>query len=98
MGDEPEENREHDADDKAGHDRKVEGAVFAAVHDVAGESSQPKGEFAPEVEKSADHNEDRAKEKKRAAEFAERIHKAILPERPEHVSVALKLLLFNTYT
>lgn len=74
MRDEPEENREHDADDKASHDRKVERGVFAAVNDVTGESAQPKRNFAAEVEESADQDEDRAEEKKRAAEFAKGIH------------------------
>ena len=102
MRDEPEENREHDADDKASHDRKVERGVFAAVNDVTGESAQPKRNFAAEVEESADQDEDRAEEKKRAAEFAKGIHWIILLEgankaAKQTVYITTRYLLLGNY-
>jgi hypothetical protein len=74
VGDEPEEERNPEAEDKAGDDRKVKRRVFATVDDVTGKSSQAEGEFSAEVEKSADEDEKAAEKKKRAAEFAERVH------------------------
>src|SRR2546421_1240614 len=74
MSKKPEEERKAEAEDKAGDDREVEGGVFAAMDDVAGEAAQTEGEFAAEVEKGAEEDEQAAKEEKRAAEFAEGIH------------------------
>ena len=40
MGEEPEEQRKCGAEDKAGDNGKVEGGVFAAVDDVAGQAAE----------------------------------------------------------
>jgi hypothetical protein len=74
VGDEPEEERNAEAEDKAGDYGKVKRGVFATVGDIAGKFSQPEGEFLAEVEKSANEDEEATEEKKGAAEFAERIH------------------------
>src|SRR5882672_12424654 len=74
MSKKPEEEREAEAEDKAGDDREVEGGVFAAMDDVAGEAAQTEGEVPAEVEKGTEEDEQAAKQEKRAAEFAERIH------------------------
>lgn len=80
MGDEPEEKRERDAEDKTGDDRKVKRRVFASVDDVAREFSQAEGQLVPEIEKGSEKDEQSSEEKKRAAESAERVHWLILPE------------------
>jgi hypothetical protein len=74
VGNEPEEEREGEAEDKAGDDRKIEGGVFATVDDVAGEAAETQGEFSAEVKKSADEDKQNAENQKSAAEFAERVH------------------------
>ncbi|HEY6946768.1 MAG TPA: hypothetical protein VI431_16645, partial [Candidatus Acidoferrum sp.] len=71
------------AQEKAGDDRKVERRVFAAVNYVAGQFSQAEGELVAKVQKSADKNEEGAKENKRTAEMTQRIHRLILPEAAE---------------
>jgi len=54
MGEEPEEKRKTQAEDKARNDREVEGSVFAAMDDVAGKAAESQRKFSAEVEKSAD--------------------------------------------
>jgi len=73
-GEEPEEERECNAEEEASDDGKVERGVLAAVDDVAGEAAQAEGELVTEVKKSAKKNEESSEEEKRAAEFAERVH------------------------
>jgi len=51
---EPEEQGKCCAEDQAGDDREIEGGVFAAMDDVAGELSEAEREFATEIEESAD--------------------------------------------
>lgn len=80
MRDEPEEERERNAEEKTSDNGKVKRRVFAAVNDVAGEFSQAEGELVSEIEKSSEKDEKNAEQKKRAAEFAERVHEVILPE------------------
>ena len=87
MRDEPKKDRQRDADDDAGNDRKVEGSVFAAVHDVPGQFSKAEGELAAEIEESTDEKQEAAEEKKRAAKFAERIHEVILSEAASHPTI-----------
>jgi hypothetical protein len=75
MGEEPEEQRKCGAEDKAGDDRKVEGGVFAAVDDIAGETAEAEWKPAAEVKKGAYDNEEAAEEEESAAEFAKRVRK-----------------------
>lgn len=75
MRDEPEKERNEDTDNEASDDRKVEGSVFAAVHDVAGQFSQAKRKLVPEPKKDTDQNKKRSEENKRATEFAKRLHR-----------------------
>jgi hypothetical protein len=51
---EPEEKGKCCAEDEAGEDGEIEGGVFAAMDDVAGEFSEAKRELATEIEKSGD--------------------------------------------
>ena len=62
MGDEPEEEREAEAQNETGDDGKVKRGVFATVSDVARKFSEAKGEFAPEVEERANEDEKTAEE------------------------------------
>ena len=77
--DEPEEDGERGADDKAGDDRKVERGVFAAVNNVARKFPQAEWQLVSEIKKDTDQDEEPAEEDERAAEFAW-IHEVILPE------------------
>ena len=52
----PEEQGKCSAEDEAGDDREIEGGVFAAMDDVAGELSEAKREFATEIEESTDED------------------------------------------
>jgi hypothetical protein len=54
--------------------------VFAAVDDIAGKLSETEGEFATEIEKRADKNQEAAEEEKHTAEFAKRVHSRIILE------------------
>jgi hypothetical protein len=56
VGDEPEEERERGAEEKAGDDGKVKRGVFAPVYDVAGQFSQSEWQFVPKIEKGADQD------------------------------------------
>jgi len=80
VGEEPDKERKSDAQKKAGDDGKVKRSVFAAMNDVAGKFSQAEGELVAEVQKSTDKGKKGSKEKKGAAEIAERLHEVILPE------------------
>lgn len=83
LREEPEEQRECDAEDKASDDGEVERGVFSAVDDIAREATKPEGEFSPEIEKRANDDQQAAEEEQRAAEFAKRVHAGILPEPTE---------------
>jgi hypothetical protein len=76
----PEEERKTEAEKEAGDDREVEGGVFAAVDDVAGEAAEAQREFSAEVKHSTDKDEEAAENEEGAAEFAKRVHPGILPE------------------
>jgi len=80
VGDEPEQERDSDAEEETSDDGKVKRSVFTAVDDVPGKLPEAEGEFASEIEKSPDENQEAAEEKKRTAKFAERVHRRILPE------------------
>lgn len=57
-GDEPEEERERDAEEKTRNDGKVKGHVFAAVNDVAGQFSQAERQLVSEIEKHTNQDEE----------------------------------------
>jgi len=48
--------------------------VFATVDDVARQAAEAEGEFAAEVEKTADKDEEAAENEESAAEFADGVH------------------------
>ena len=81
VADEPEEEREAEAQEEASDDGEVEGGVLAAVDDIAGKAAKAKRQFAGEVEKGADGDEEGAGEKEELAEVAEGIHGPIVSER-----------------
>ena len=53
MREEPEEEKQNETQDEAGDDGEIEGGVFTAVDDVAGEAAETKGEFSAKVKKGA---------------------------------------------
>jgi hypothetical protein len=57
VGEEPEEQAYTDAEGQAGHDREIEGGVFATMDDVAGETAEVKWEFSAEIQESAGDNQ-----------------------------------------
>jgi hypothetical protein len=74
VGEEPEEEREAEAQNKRSDDGKVKRGVFATMDDVAGKTAEAEREFSAEVEKSAKEREQTSEEEERAAKFAERVH------------------------
>jgi len=80
MGEEPEEERKAETQNEASDDGKIKRGVFAAVDDVAWESSQAERKLSTEVKKSTYDHEEAAEEQDGAAEFTERIHKSIIKE------------------
>lgn len=78
--DEPEEERERDAQEKTSDDRKVKRRVFAAMRDISRQFSQAERKFVPEIEKSSEKDEENSEEKERTAQLAEGVHEVILPE------------------
>jgi hypothetical protein len=80
VGEDPEEERKGEAQDQASDDGKVEGGVFAAMDDVAGEAAEAERELAAKIEKSADEDEEAAEEQESATEFAKGVHARIVAE------------------
>src|SRR5713226_6816974 len=78
IGEEPQDERENDPNREAGDDGEVEGGVFAAVDDVAGEAAEAEGETCAEVEQGADDDDYGAEDQQEAAEVAERVHERSL--------------------
>lgn len=75
MSDKPEEQSNGRAEEKAGDDGKIERGVFAAVDDVAWKATEAEGESSAEVKKRAHDDKEPAENEKRAAKFAEGIHR-----------------------
>jgi hypothetical protein len=80
VGEEPEEEGKCCAEDEAGDDGEIEGGVFAAMDDVAGELSKAERKFPAGIKKSADEDEEAAEEEEGAAKFAERVHNGSLEQ------------------
>ena len=80
MREEPEKKRKAKAEDDAGDDGKIEGGVFAAMDDVAGEASETERKSRTEIKKCAEEDEQAAEHEQGAAEFAERIHQKSLEQ------------------
>lgn len=78
MGEEPEQERQNEADDEASDDGEIERGVLASVDDVARKAAEPKGETAAEIKQCADKSTDGAEDEEGAAELAERVHRRIL--------------------
>ena len=62
MVDEPEKEAQCNADNETGDDGKVERGVFAAMNDVAGQTTQAKREFATEKEKCTNEEQYRSED------------------------------------
>ena len=67
VGDEPEDESQANAEEDGSGDWEVEGGVFAAMDDVAGEAAEAEGEFAREIEEGAGGDEDGAEDEESAA-------------------------------
>jgi len=74
VGEEPEDQREAYAEDKASDDGKIKGGVFAAVDDVAGKAAESERQAPAKIEQDTDGNEEGAQDEHGAAEFPQRIH------------------------
>jgi hypothetical protein len=93
MSHKPEEERNGGAEEKASDDREVEGGVFAAMNDIAGETAEAEGQFTAKVKKSAYNGEEAAENKESAPEFAKGVHRRILPQEANR-SFLRRILLF----
>jgi hypothetical protein len=58
MSGQPEQQSQSRAKKQARDDRKVERGVFAAVDDIAGKATEPKGKLSAEVKQCANDNEE----------------------------------------
>jgi hypothetical protein len=74
--DQPENQAEAGAQNNAGRNRKVKRGVFAFVNNVAGQSAQPKWQFAAEKKESAYKNQQSSGNQESPAKFAESFHGA----------------------
>jgi len=74
----PEEERERDAEYETGDDWKIKSGVFAAMHDVARKAAKAEGQFATKVEKNAGDDKKASKQEESASEFAKGVHNRIL--------------------
>jgi hypothetical protein len=74
----PEKEREHNADKQARDNRKVERSVLAAVNDVTGKLSEAQGRLDSEVKQRTHKNEKGPEDEENAAKFTKGIHGEIL--------------------
>jgi hypothetical protein len=72
--DEPKDKTKSSAQKEASGNRKVDGGVFAAMDDIAGETPETEGEARAEEEQPANDGDYAAENEERPAEFAERVH------------------------
>lgn len=79
-GNKPKQKAQAEAEEQARNNWKIECGVFAAMDDVAGKSSQAKGEPSAKVKQSPDKNKQASQEQQNAAQFAKWIHLGILME------------------
>ena len=86
--DDPDDETESDAENQTGDNGEIKSCVFTAMDDVAGKTAEAEGEFAAEIEKRADENENGAEKKKRTAEVAE-IHFCLCYSRDAAEEVGL---------
>jgi hypothetical protein len=75
VGNDPERERETDAEEDGGCEWEVEGGVLAAMQDVAGETTEAEGEADVEIEEGAGGGEDETENQEETAEVAERVHR-----------------------
>jgi len=98
VGDEPQDEREHKADEQAGGQGEIEGSVFATMDDVAREMPEAEGkpgvtrEAAVEIEQSAGKHQDAAENEKHAADFTEKVHSKV---HSEVAKTATRIALFS---
>lgn len=78
--DQPHEERKSDAQDDAGHNRKIKRPVPAADGDVAGQTSEAQGQTAPEQQERAEGEQNQSAEDQPFCEFTGRVH--VLPACP----------------
>jgi hypothetical protein len=76
--DQPDDQAGHNADNDAGHQRKVESAVLTAMDDITRQASDAEGKFWAKVEESAEEEKDGSGEKEEAAELLYGVHKESL--------------------
>ena len=57
VGEKPEKQGQSKTEKEAGHDWEIEGSVFAAMDDIAGESAETEGEFSAEIKECANKDQ-----------------------------------------
>jgi hypothetical protein len=74
VGEQPEKQGEDQAEQEAGDQGEIESGVLAAVNDVPRQATQAEREFAAEIEKRSDEDQERAEKEERLTEIAEGLH------------------------
>ena len=74
MRDQPEYRGKNNAQNNAGHDRKINRPVLTLPGDIAGQSAQAKWQSATVEEKRAYNEQYATKQQKRPPDFAHRVH------------------------
>jgi hypothetical protein len=70
----PDNQRQRNAQHNAGHDWKIEAAIFSLIRNIAGQTANSKGQSATQGKESAyDHKRD-STEDEQFPEFARRFH------------------------
>jgi len=69
--DDPDDETESDAENQTGDNGEIESGVFAPMDNVAGKTAETEREFAAEIEKRSDENENGAEKEKSASKVAE---------------------------
>lgn len=78
MREQPEKDREDDANDDAGRQGKIKGRVLAPMNNVAREPAQAEWQTSAEVKKRAQDDGENADGNQPAAKFAQRLHLYII--------------------
>ena len=74
MVDKPENQADDYADDQARDDREIKGAVFAAIPDVTGQTTEVERRSWSEVEECADEDEHCSDREEKSPELLDRFH------------------------
>jgi hypothetical protein len=90
MIDQPEEEREAQAEEEASDNWEIEGSVLTSVNDITRKTAEAKWYFAPKIEKSADERQESTQEEEGTAKFAKGVHKLSVEEEINEAKKVLR--------